>query len=262
MFRDGFEEKEHLLLNELISAHPSEFRDDQTALERLVRVQHYSLPTRLLDVSWNPLVALYFASLSKKGRRKAPPGARTKTEEFEHDGQVVVFRVDEARVKFFDSDTVSCIANLSRLHLGHKKALKSKLHAAPLNDETPMKRLLHFIRGEKPSFLPEIVPEELESVYLVKPKQNNRRITAQSGAFLIVGLTDKVPESGMPGIVIHRITIPGEAKEKIRGQLAQLAINEKSMFPELDRAAQYIKASMTPVDILSKSVVSARGKGR
>ncbi len=54
-------------------------------------------------------------------------------------------------------------------------------------------------------------------------------------------------------IVIERITIPGDYKAAIRDQLAQLAINEKSMFPELDRAARYIKASMTPAAILSKS---------
>ncbi|HKX91942.1 MAG TPA: FRG domain-containing protein [Sphingomicrobium sp.] len=254
VFRDGFEEKEHLLLSELISAHPTEFRDDTTALERLVRVQHYDLPTRLLDVSWNPLVALYFATAPRKGRRPAPAGSRTKTETFEKDGQVVVFRVDEGLVKYYDSDTVSCLSNLSRLKSQYKEELKRAIHTSPeIYEETSMKRLMHFIRSEKPAFLEEIVLSELEGVFLVKPKQNNRRITAQSGAFFIIGLTEKVPEGGMYGISIERITIPGRHKAEIREQLTQLAINEKSMFPELDRAARYIKGSMTPAAILSKS---------
>lgn len=257
VFRDGFETKEHLLLSELISAHPAEFRDDTSALERLVRVQHYDLPSRLLDVSWNPLVALYFATASKKGRRRAPAGSRTKTEQYEKDGQVIVFRVNEDLVKYYDSDTVSCLANLSRLKPEHKNELRKALKSpSGIYAQTSMKRLMHFIRSEKPAFLEEILLEELTGFFLVKPKQNNRRITAQSGAFFLLGLTEKLPETGATGITIERITIPGEYKAAIRDQLTQLAINEKSMFPELDRAARYIKGSMTPAAILSKSGVT------
>ena len=39
--------REHLLLRELIAAHPAEFLTDTSALEQLVRMQHYSLPTRV-----------------------------------------------------------------------------------------------------------------------------------------------------------------------------------------------------------------------
>lgn len=46
------------VLREIIAMHPGEFRDDASLFERLVRMQHFSLPTRLLDVTFNPLVAL------------------------------------------------------------------------------------------------------------------------------------------------------------------------------------------------------------
>jgi hypothetical protein len=38
-------QNEHLLLRELVTAHPEDFVTDASALEMLVRMQHYSLPT-------------------------------------------------------------------------------------------------------------------------------------------------------------------------------------------------------------------------
>jgi hypothetical protein len=46
-------------IRDLISVRP-QFLSDGTMFDRLVRMQHFGLPTRLLDVSLNALVALYF----------------------------------------------------------------------------------------------------------------------------------------------------------------------------------------------------------
>ena len=53
--------KEHLLFRDMVAHEPQDFSQCKSALDYLVQMQHYGLPTRLLDVTTNPLVALYFA---------------------------------------------------------------------------------------------------------------------------------------------------------------------------------------------------------
>lgn len=54
-------ENEHLLFRDMVVHTPRSFSECKSALDYLVQMQHYGLPTRLLDVSTNPLVALYFS---------------------------------------------------------------------------------------------------------------------------------------------------------------------------------------------------------
>ena len=68
---------EERLNKELLIAHYDEFQGDQYCFDRLVRMQHYGLPTRLMDISGNPLIALFFACF----------GATTT------DGEVIIFTV-------------------------------------------------------------------------------------------------------------------------------------------------------------------------
>lgn len=100
LFRDGAPRRdESNLLRELISAHPGEFRNDSSTFERLVRMQHYKMPTRLLDLSFNPLVGMYFACCSND----------------EISGHLIRIRVPKTEIKYYDSDTVSGVANLAHL---------------------------------------------------------------------------------------------------------------------------------------------------
>ena len=54
-------ENEHFLFRDMVIHMPRDFSECKSALDYLVQMQHYGLPTRLLDVTTNPLIALYFA---------------------------------------------------------------------------------------------------------------------------------------------------------------------------------------------------------
>lgn len=249
-------QSEHLLLRELVAAHPEDFITDASALEMLVRMQHYSLPTRLLDVSMNPLVALYFACESVKKRVPATKGPY-RTMQVEADGNAIVLTVDRKRIRYFDSDKVSCIANLARLRYDRKQAINTTLQQDEFNQSLPIKRLLHFVRQEKASFEPEIIPSDLDDIVLVKPKQSNKRILAQAGAFFAFGRTEELLDSNRFGIAIERITIAGDKKAGILADLDKLGINEKTLFPEIERAARYLTGSLSTGAVASKVLTAA-----
>lgn len=67
IFRDeNLIKNEHELFYELVSNCPDNFVNCKNTFEHLVLMQHYEFPTRLLDVTENPLVALYFACTGNK----------------------------------------------------------------------------------------------------------------------------------------------------------------------------------------------------
>lgn len=61
----SFRSVEHHLYSEMLRHSPSDFSGDKEVFERLVRMQHYGLPTRLLDLTLSPLVGLYFSCCEK-----------------------------------------------------------------------------------------------------------------------------------------------------------------------------------------------------
>jgi hypothetical protein len=215
---------EHLMFKELLSTNPDDFTSDKTTLEKLVRMAHHSLPTRLLDTTSNPLVALFFACYDYP----------------KYTGEVIVFKVKKTDVKFFDSDTVSCLSNLAQLSYEYKKAIPWRLGETEFNNSQPIKRLHHFIKEEKPFFQPLIRPSDLGRVLCIKPKLSNKRIVAQAGAFIIFGMTDGMDNKEIPGFTIERISVDSSCKKAISDQLDRLSIGDNTLFPGIESSADYI----------------------
>lgn len=127
-----------------------------------------------------------------------------------------------------------------------------------LNEKSSsFKKLLHYIREDKSYFKPIIDPNDIGKILAVKPKLDNPRIVRQQGAFLIFGAesffvynsTKPMPEIKKDWIIKgnnnNKIIIKSSKKESILKELDKLGINKSTLFPEIDKVADYIKEKYT-----------------
>ena len=333
-------EKEHLLFRDMVAHEPQSFSECKSALDYLVQMQHYGLPTRLLDMTTNPLIALYFACQSvgdvnagisagmqvagelaldiilKDYRARcftqreanlirriaymagaiaggstaaathaaggalaalldepmtdlavlsfaqavAESSARVAGEEGAKarakDGVIYLFTVPEVKVKHYDSDAVSVLANLAKCKISER--CSSSLSVEDFNEQPDIKFLLHQIKGEKPHFLPRIQPCDLSSLFFVKAKNGNQRIANQMGAFLMFGLGVEQVKVGSDAEEISLLTknkhmevpvewikkkliIPKDKKPDILKELALLGITDSYIYPGMEQYAKELK---------------------
>jgi hypothetical protein len=225
---EGWINNEGTMLKELMLRCPNDFSGGLSTFQILVKMQHYSLPTRLLDLTSNPLVSLYFACV---------------IHDDDEDGEVIVLSFDINQVKYFDSDTVSVISNISRRPAGFN--VPSTVEVSAFNEAEDIKLLLHDIRQDKPYFEPKIQPSHLGKVVCVKPMLDNPRIIRQDGAFLLFGINgEKIkPAQLESSMLIERIKINRTKKKEILAQLEYLGISQATLFPEIEQVATHIKES-------------------
>lgn len=231
VYRRNLIRNEEKFYKEIISRAPNDFSSDKTTIEKLVKMQHYSLPTRLLDITSNPLVALYFACDSNPKK----------------DGEVVVFKIPKLEIKFYDSDTVTILANIAKRPIDLTIEGLDTSDVDEFNESDAIGRLLHEIRDDKSHFHSIIDYRDLSKVLAVKVKLNNNRIVKQSGAFLLFGFDQKksnpanVPDSWILNKSKLDFKVSALNKEMIIEELDTLGINEGTLFPELDNQSKYLK---------------------
>ena len=228
------------MLNELMSRQPEAFSGLTSAFSQWVLAQHYGLKTRLLDITRNPLVALF--NVCEDGSIE--------------DGRLHVFSVWRDMIKSFNSDTVSVIANFAKLRHTEQNLLLSKteddtdegegLDLLRKRDEA-LGRLYHFIRQEKPYFLENIDLRDLFRVFVVEPQQSFERIRMQSGAFLLSVFHERFERdeilnrnADIPVYDYYTLKVPFTSKPDIMEELRLLNITRESLFPGLDEAAKAV----------------------
>ena len=100
IYRQGRIINEHKFFYEAINRCPEDFENCKTTFEKLVKMQHYGVPTRLLDITENPLIALYFAVQRNK---KA------------NNGKIYCFYVSEKAIKYPNDSNTALLANVATL---------------------------------------------------------------------------------------------------------------------------------------------------
>jgi len=227
--------RESFYYHEIQVRSPKDF-DNQSFINKLVTMQHYELPTRLLDITSNPLNALYFACESENEKQK--------------DGRVTFFPILPGSMSYGDSDRaliLSCLPHLTNLEqfklLKEIKYSNNRIYNG--TSITPyLNKLLLEIRAEKPAFQPRIVLGDILSPLFVQPNMTNPRIANQQGAFLLSGLSDnknEAEEKIKSRMAKTHLIIPASKKDSILDELDAIGINQATIYPNLDKIAGYLK---------------------
>ena len=236
------------MLDDLMTRQPEAFNGLDSSLAQWVLAQHHGLRTRLLDITRNPLVALYNAC-NHFG---------------DEDGRLHVFGVPRGLIKPFNSDTVSVIASFAKLPRAEQNILLGKTQNDAPEEVFPTNltdyvgsgtnlftkakaHLYTIIRQEKPYFEERIDIRDLFGVFVVEPQRSFERLRAQSGAFLVSAFHERYERTEVlrgnrhTPIYSHFVlTLPQTHKESVRGDLRLLNVTRETLFPSVDEAASAV----------------------
>ena len=214
VFRENlYNSRESFYFHEIQTRAPKEF-ENQSHLDKLVTMQHYGAPTRLLDLTPNPLNALYFACEQQK--------------DVFDDGKVMLFPVMPGSISYGDSDKALILSSLAPLSSYEKMNILdeiNKCHRNVYDDDCEcvyLNKLFLEICSEKPAFQRRIKYGDLLTPLFVQPNMINSRITNQQGAFLLSGLTlndDETEDKIKDRMSKTCFIIPAEKKTSILREL-------------------------------------------
>jgi hypothetical protein len=90
IYRDeNYIKHESQIYKDVLHNFPNYFKNKNDIVDNLIKMQHYGIPTRLIDLTFNPLVALFFACGGYDGNMK-------------ENGEILIFLTKQKSISFSD----------------------------------------------------------------------------------------------------------------------------------------------------------------
>lgn len=207
---------------------PDVFRNEMSPIELLALLQHHGIPTRLLDITENALVALYFACCGKQ--------------EKEADGEVIVFECSKDDVTNYPianaiADSYRLASRdtwlpLSRFYRNVKSQpyfleQKHALEAVYKTDEeggdwiADCCREIHYIHAPVRSLRQQVQ----QGRYILFP---NQIVCKENEESAFVWMMEAIPKDHED--IVARFIIPKEIKDQLMSDLSAMGIREEFLF--------------------------------
>ena len=218
---------ENSFYRDIVSMYPKEF-ENKDYLNALAKMQHYGIPTRLLDITIDPLIALYFACEEKNSATSV-------------DGYLYMYIRESYSVNSKEVRLLSMRAcEYKDISIDELADIYNTKYDVELTAEECRKTL------NKSVF---INPNEM----LDQPAIGNNRLKSQKGTFFISGENDGnknelLSIDDISPVLVFRI--PASVKKNIQKELDELHhINISTIYPELMSGAKYLKEKYTSPDL-------------
>ena len=225
IFREG-EGDERELLRMALNKAWHQLNECKLYIEKLCYLQHHGLHTRLLDITLNPLVALYFSCSEKENEN----------------GQIYLGRKGTTSNEIFGNDKNSTIAEKTAQYLFRSNTFETYVSK---------EKLLGISNFSMKDFT---IPLYFHTPY------TNARISAQQGGFILSPLLSKNGISEEEGQICnaeeqdlkktnifereYTIVVCADKKKEILNELSIYGINEGTVFPDIEHILRGINKEL------------------